>query len=282
MKNQMKFIRSLFIIINVFFIITIFTGCNHRPDFPMQNNESQTQSTSTKLNKLTFDKNIEVVSTTLKHNSDDTFTVESGSSIKINITLPTIYSIDNKSFYFNKETNSIINAVKLNLNIIPLNDLSNYFIINSDSNISLVESEINFSSVLICHKYSTGASDTLYKKFNYKSNNFRNSLIKFENEKIKIDNSIFYITFNNIDSNLTTTKNIASNIKSDKNSLNIETEIFYETTEVSICFAYADANNNLFLSDVYNINNFDQLYNFEIIDNTYNLLNIKFSKNYIK
>lgn len=278
----------------VILISPFLVGCtNNRPDFPVQNQSSSGQSSNTiSYNSITFDSGIKIRSSTLSA-STESFVVESGSLMKIDIDtsyagITKLVSTTGDIFYFNKNSGKLISGVKINALKLSLAEIENYITVTYDMHISLVESPINLRAVMLCHKYSTADKNTTYTKFNYISNNFRNSLLERDDENnLTINNSVHYIIFD--DAGNSTSENV-SNIVSFNNSekqLNLDIETAYEAEETSIVFVFEDENNNLFLSDVKHLNNYSQAKNdiktssHLIMDDTYLVLNLNLAKYYL-
>lgn len=253
---MMKTVRNILIIFIMVTLLPVLVSCsNNRPSFSNQNekfpNSSSNNSNPTITNycKLNLCEGVEVKSINLKINSNNYF-VENGSDVKFSITHPTFISTTGKTFYFNEDTDKIISGLIINNSIITISELDNYFTVNSDISVSLVESELSLSAMMICNKYSISVNDTLYKKFNYKSSNFRNSLISVNDDNnIEIDNSIFYLTFDDININ---NSNISYNIDYDisSNTAKLKIGTFLETTDIAFVFVYRDTSGNIFLGNV--------------------------------
>lgn len=275
-------------------LIPVTFGCaNNKPSFPLQEDlENSTSSDTSYSNyiKITIDENVSIKSSSLTANDNGTFSAKIGSFAKIDINLPIYKSTTDEIFYFNETTNSIVSGVKINNQTFSLSDLNDYFIITDDTNISLIQSPLSLSSIMFCQKYTTDESDTLYKKFNYKSSNFRNSLIKINEDLVTIDNSVKFVTFENLETSPTKIANVSNQTEFnfETKTINIKVETFYETTEVSLVFAYKDEHNNLFLSNVNQTSlttkadSSETTANFKILGNTFNNINIKFAKYYLK
>lgn len=239
---------------------------------------------------ITFDDGIIISSTSLiKNETTNNFMVKNGTSMKFYIDLEEsdiieIFSTTNELYFFDKSDNTIISAIKINNQVISLSMINSYFTIISDTNISFIKSKLSLSSIIICNKYSTGFNDTLYKKFNYKSSNFRHSLISNENDTLLIDNNVYHITFDT--ANRIYSSNISSKIYYDAGikTITAQVETFLETTESALTFLYQDENNNLFMSEVHTISEISQtkfesnINSFSIYGDQYNYINIELVK----
>lgn len=273
------------------FSLPTFYGCNNnRPTFPEQeqqfpNSSSNISTPNNKIyNTLNLCDGVEAKSINLQIDSGKYY-VKNGSDVKFSITYPKYTSTSNEVFYFNKTTNKIIYGININDSIVSNSELDNYFAVSTDITVSLIESNLSLSAIMLCEKYSNAANDTIYKKFNYKSNNFRNSLISTINNNIIINNQVNYIIFDNkqiINSNVSKSFNYHNETK----TLNLKIGAYLETTDIAFVLIYKDSRGNLFLSDVQNTNKISSTKNspttniYSTIDNNIIKLEIEFASYY--
>jgi len=293
MKKSFNF-RAILICLMAIILLPLFSACSnsHRPnfnlnssqDFDSKNSQNNELINNTSYVTITYEDGISISSSADITDNENAITIKSGSKIKVELDLPQFKSTQNELFYFDTISSSIVCAIKINEQIIPLSKIDRYIKITSDTNISLIKSNLALSAIMICENFDS----ELYNNFN-KSDNNRNELLNFEDDKIIFSSNIHYIAYNNLSSNYSTTTNVSNltlfNIEN--KSISSKINVFLETTEISFVFVYKDESNNLFLSEVNKVSKFANTKNetnsniYSILSDNFTTINLEFVKYYL-
>ncbi len=260
MKTLLKNFNRLFAWAIAIVFFGMLSGCsNNKPNFSPQQEALDGKVYCT----VSVAKDIEIASSTLVKSDDGDWLVEKGSALVVTVNLPQVESTTGDIFYFDAASNTIISGFAINNAVYSASEFGEAFIVAADSQINLIGSKVELAALVLCQKYVDGSNDTTYNKFNYKSNNFRNSLFSISGGKVMIDDKqgkLHYVVFDELSNAVAPRANISNNVSFDAHSKSIDLQlgIFDSASEISFVYVYADAKNNLFVSTVFKTTKFSQ------------------------